>query len=228
MSDPFKYSGHDNLEVMSLAVNYNTNIYRWLSGDVDKLDRILDFGSGHGEFFNRFYQSENDIYGIELDESVHDQYPSERIFSDLSQLNGKFDLIYSVNVFEHIEDDASLLREIKALINSAGAGEIKIFVPACQELYSAMDKKVGHFRRYSRHGLTQLFEESGFVVTSCRYYDFLGYFASLLYKYGSSSGEINPKSLVIYDKFILPISLMLDKVFGRIVGKNLILEAHLK
>ena len=228
MSKVFSYTGRDNLDAMSFAKKYNNHIYTWLSQGLVEDGSVLDFGAGHGEFFNRFYQSENDIYGIELDESVHDQYPSERIFSDLSQLNGKFDLIYSVNVFEHIEDDASLLREIKALINSAGAGEIKIFVPACQELYSAMDKKVGHFRRYSRHGLTQLFEESGFVVTSCRYYDFLGYFASLLYKYGSSSGEINPKSLVIYDKFILPISLMLDKVFGRIVGKNLILEAHLK
>ena len=90
-----------------------------------------------------------------------------------------------------------------------------------------MDKKVGHYRRYSKKQLKELFSENGYKVNSCRYFDFLGYFAAFAYKYLNSNGEIDTKSLVFYDKFIFPFSLFLDNFFSYFIGKNLILEASL-
>jgi len=138
---------------------------------------------------------------------------------------GPFELVYSVNVLEHIEDESIVLKEIREKIQAVN-GRVKIFVPARQELYSSMDEKVGHYRRYSRRQLIDLFEENGFVVTSCRYFDFIGYFASLVYKFIASSGDISAGGLVTYDRYIFPVSRLLDRLFQRVIGKNLILEAY--
>lgn len=51
----------------------------------------------------------------------------------------------------------------------------------------------------------------------------------LLYKLMDNSGEINPLSLKIYDKYLFPISMMMDKItFGKLIGKNLMIVARLK
>jgi len=89
-----------------------------------------------------------------------------------------------------------------------------------------MDKHVGHFRRYNRKSLIRLLENAGYKISYCKYFDSLGYLASLLYKWSGGRGVINEKSISFYDKYCFPISRILD-VCGLqyLVGKNLIVEA---
>mgnify|MGYP003754876539 FL=1 len=223
----FKYSGRDNLDVMSLATNYNDSIYKWLSSNISSDSVVLDFGSGQGEFFNRFNAYYSSVYAVEPDINMHNFFPSDCIFSSIEKVNRKFDLIYSVNVLEHIEDDALVINKFKKYLLTKD-GVVKIFVPARQELYSDMDAKVGHYRRYSKKQIERLFIESGYKVKSCRYFDFLGYFATAIYKILGKNGDINPKSLIFYDKYIFPISLLFDKLFSNFIGKNIVLEVTLK
>jgi hypothetical protein len=222
----FNYSGRDNLDVMSLAKNYNKSIYKWLSKDIPSKTVILDFGSGQGEFFNRFNSDHYNIYAVEPDTSMHSFFPEERIFSSIENANNNFNLIYSINVLEHIKDDVAAIKKFKKYLKD-NRGIIKIFVPARQELYSSMDKKVGHYRRYSKKQIEQLFIENGFKVKLCRYFDFLGYFAAAVYKILGKDGEIDSKSLLFYDKYIFPVSLLFDKFFSRFIGKNIIIEIGL-
>ena len=222
----FKYSGRDNLDVMSLATNYNKSIFKWLSNNIPNSVEILDFGSGQGEFFNRFNSHHYNVYAVEPDNNMHSFFPKERIFSSIEQVNKKFDLIYSINVLEHIEDDALIINKFKKYLANK-RGIVKIFVPARQELYSDMDKKVGHYRRYSRKQIEQLFIDGGFKVKLCRYFDFLGYFAAAIYKILGKDGDIDSASLVFYDKYIFPLSLLFDKIFSRFIGKNIIIEVML-
>ena len=108
-------------------------------------------------------------------------------------------------------------------------GIVKILVPAKMELYSEMDRKVGHFRRYEKNELINLIKEANLELVECRYFDIIGYFASLLYKYIDNSGDIKPKSLKIYDKLIFPISTFIDKItFGKLIGKNLMIKKKKK
>lgn len=226
MNNSFEYLGRDNLDVMSLAKNYNNSIYKWISKDLLKEHSVLDFGAGQGEFFNRFKIACHKAYALEPDSSMHDYYQSSNVFVSLTGINEKFNLIYSVNVFEHILDDKLIVNQLRSYLKSDNS-KIRVFVPARQELYSAMDKKVGHHRRYSKTQLKELFSKSGYTVHSCRYFDFLGYFAAFAYKYINSNGDIDSKGLVFYDKYIFPVSLFLDKLFSYFIGKNLILEASL-
>ena len=63
------------------------------------------------------------------------------------------DYIYSLNVLEHIEDDVMALRQWYQKLKPGG--RILVYVPAFQLLYSSMDRKVGHFRRYTRRALSK-------------------------------------------------------------------------
>lgn len=223
----FQYTGRDNLDVMSFAQKYNASIYNWLSKDINEKDIVLDYGSGQGEFYNRFHDFNKNIYAVELDTGMHHFFPNGKVFSSVDELERKFNLIYSVNVLEHIKDDLSALIDLKEYL-AVENSTIKIFVPARQELYSKMDEKVGHYRRYSKKQLKSVFDSAGFEIIFCRYFDFLGYFATGLYKILGKDGNINLRLLIFYDKYIFPISRFLDKLFLGFIGKNIMLEARVK
>jgi len=99
--------------------------------------------------------------------------------------------------------------------------KVFIYLPAFQALYSSMDKKVGHFRRYNKKMLKELVTKSGFKINSIGYADSVGFFVSIMYKLiGSANGEINPKALVFFDRYLFPINIVSDFVVGFFVGKN--------
>ena len=135
------------------------------------------------------------------------------------------DFIYTLNVLEHIEDDLKALNEWRGLLKKDG--KILIYVPAFQVLYSSMDKKVGHYRRYRKKDLINKLNLAGYKILKVQYVDIVGFFASLLYKFtNDGSGDLNPKTIEIYDRIIFPVSRVLDLIFGRWVGKNIYVIAE--
>ncbi|MBT5399878.1 class I SAM-dependent methyltransferase [bacterium] len=227
MKQAFSYTGRDNLDAMSYALNYNNYIYSWLSKNLKRDDSVLDFGSGHGEFFNRFQDDNFSAVAIEPDLSMHQFYKNKTIYQSIDKVKRRFDLIYSVNVLEHVQDDEAIVKIFKDyLVDEESI--VKIFVPARQELFSAMDRKVGHYRRYSKSQLEKLFIDNGYKVKTCRYFDSLGYFAAFIYKFVNKSGDINKHGVKIFDKYIFPMNFIADKIFCRFFGKNIMLEASRK
>ena len=108
-------------------------------------------------------------------------------------------------------------------------GKIAIYVPALSMLFSDLDRHVGHFRRYEKKELIHKVELAGYEIETCFYNDCLGVLASLslrLLGYKNRAGLGSKKSLLIYDKFIYPVSMILDRiVFRHVIGKNLFLFA---
>jgi hypothetical protein len=99
-------------------------------------------------------------------------------------------------------------------------------VPAFNLLFSSMDRKVGHFRRYRRGPLVALARQAGFSVEQARYVDSLGFLAALVYRLvANDSGDIDRGSLAFYDRFVFPISRFLDKLAWPFAGKNLLVTA---
>lgn len=214
------YVGKENLNIMCFAKNYNNFIFNWIN-EPEKT-KILDFGAGNGEFCNRF--SPDNITAIEIDSELC-KLITCNVHQSLEQISEiKFDLIYSLNVLEHIQNDREAVTSFLSMLEPNGI--VKILVPAKMELYSNMDSLVGHYRRYEKKELISLLNDAGFLVTKWKYFDFIGYFISLLYKALNLDGEITPKSLIVYDRIIFPISILFDKLtFGKIIGKNLMIEA---
>lgn len=204
------------------AVNYNNYLISLIKKNSNKNMYILDFGAGIGTFAEEIKKEFNNISCVELDDYQRSIIESKDIkaYKSLDDIeDNSIDFIYSLNVLEHIEDDLEILEVLKKKIKNDG--EIFLYLPAFNCLFSSMDKKVGHFRRYDFSMLEALAKSCKLEVKHKAYVDSLGFFATLLYKYiGSKDGDINKKSLIIYDRVIFPISRVLDKVFNKLFGKN--------
>ena len=96
------------------------------------------------------------------------------VHGDLSALGTeRFDSILLTNVLEHIADDAGFLADLKSLL--LPRGRIVIYVPALNGLYTGWDRKVGHYRRYSKRRLAGVICEADdhLAVTYMRYANML-------------------------------------------------------
>ena len=221
------YSGTDNLEIMAEAVNYNRFLLELVRAGARPRDRILDFGAGIGTFARALTADGFDVLCVEQDDAqaATIREAGMAVFGSLDEVPGSsIDYLYSLNVLEHIADDLGALRECHARLKPGG--RLLIYVPAFPMLFSSMDRKVGHCRRYTRGGLLAKVREAGFVSPTARYADCAGFLATLLYKLGGSdTGSIDRRGLVLYDRLVFPLSRAGDRILGRIVGKNVVLTA---
>lgn len=130
------------------------------------------------------------------------------------------DYVYTLNVLEHVPDDESLVRAVFTRLRSGGL--FFVFVPAFPILWSKLDDHVQHQRRYRRRSAVAMVRRAGFVVERARYADSLGFFAALFFGRGNGP-EISPRSIWMYDRFLLPLSRLFDPLLGNFFGKNLVL-----
>ena len=131
----------------------------------------------------------------------------------------QFDVAYSFNDFEHIDDVVQAMRDIRRALRPGG--RLLAYVPALGFLFTSMDAKVGHVRRYTRASLVAAMRAAQFTVDESRYADVAGVPATLAYKwFGKRDGSIDEQALIAYDRVLFPISRALDRVTDRVLGKN--------
>jgi SAM-dependent methyltransferase len=221
------YSGTANLEVMASAVNYNEFLTQLVLSSAKPGDRVLDFGAGIGTFAKRVREAGYSITCVEPDACQSDQVARMgiHVVRQLDEIrNQSVDYIYTLNVLEHIEDDVATLRELGRKLSPGG--RLLIYVPAFEVLFSSMDRRVGHHRRYTLSGLKAAVEAAGLSTGRGRYADCLGFFASLVYRFlGDDGGRLDERALVMYDRIVFPLSRGADIFFSRFLGKNVSLVA---
>jgi hypothetical protein len=224
------YSGtQELLATENGLIRYSTSIVSKFHKalKVDTATKLLEFGAGTGFLAQIMYVK----FGVraicvELDPNLQKVVTEKGFtcFQDLHSANNTYDAIYTSNVLEHIENDVETLADLHKSLSTHGL--LGIYVPAHPMLFSQMDEKVGHVRRYRKSELVAKVESVGFTVVKVQYDDFIGFFASLLLKivgYGSS-GLGSSQSLKLYDNLIYPLSRILDNLgCSTILGKNIFL-----
>lgn len=222
MSAQTEYTGRDNLEVMALARNYNQFLVDKVLAVSQPQQLVVDFGAGAGTFSRPVAQAGRRLVCVETDATLCQalQDAGHQVAQDLEGLDdASVDCIYSLNVLEHIENDEAVLQTWGRKLKPGG--QVLVYVPAFQILYTSMDRKVGHVRRYTRGELQYKLERAGLQVTRCRYADCIGFAATLVYKLTDQGrGDINPRMLKLYDRVVFPLSALLDAALGLLLGKN--------
>lgn len=91
------------------------------------------------------------------------------------QLTGPADLVFLLDVIEHIEDDKGFLQSLLKRKSVLKDTKVVISVPAFQSLFCSHDNFLGHFRRYTNGSLKKVIRESGYEALDWGYF-----FCSLL------------------------------------------------
>ena len=76
--------------------------------------------------------------------------------------NDSFDIVTSLDVIEHLDDDVAGLREMRRVLRPDG--HLLLFVPAFMFLWGVQDDVSNHRRRYTLPSLLQAVEAAGFDV----------------------------------------------------------------
>jgi SAM-dependent methyltransferase len=220
--DNAEYNGRDNLQIMRAARNYNRYLLDLVLVQARNNEILVDFGAGSGTFALPVAAAGYHLVCVETDPLLCENLSGHglKVVNSLEMLeDGSIDYLYTLNVLEHIENDDEVIKLwLKKL---RPGGRLLVFVPAFQVLFSSMDQKVGHYRRYTKRMLCGKLKQAGFQVAEARYADSLGYLATLIFKaFDNGEGSINPRMLKIYDRCAFPVSRMLDSVFSSFVGKN--------
>jgi SAM-dependent methyltransferase len=159
----------------------------WLYDEVRPYlgDRILEVGSGHGNFIELLLDREL-VVATDIEPSsvkllrkkfaghahVHVRVHDIRDPADDALRAFRLDTVVSLNVLEHIEDDVKAMSNMANLLG--GGGRVILIVPAHEWLYGTMDSSIGHFRRYTRRTMAHKLKLAGLVVEKQFYLNVLG------------------------------------------------------
>jgi SAM-dependent methyltransferase len=228
MSTPqLTYTGVDVLETLDRATNYNSLLLDLIADSSGDCGRMLDFGAGIGTFAKLLRNRGVDVVCVEPDVLLANGLVRDGFltFKDLSEVpDGSFDFVFTLNVLEHIEDDQTSFHRLATKL--ARGGRLLIYVPAFQCLWTSLDERLKHYRRYRRRELERLARCAELTVCKTRYADALGFFAALGFRvFGNKNGDLSAQAVNFYDRYVVPLSRSLDILFGRFLGKNVYLIA---
>lgn len=146
------------------------------TADLQPKSNVLDVGCGTGGFAEHISGKYNVLC---LDTSpIALEYCKKRglenrflgVLSDFPKDKFKIDAVTMLDVIEHIEDDAAVIKEVYDLLEPGGT--FIAAVPAYQWLWSEHDVIHMHYRRYTKKQIVSMFREAGFEVTFSSYYNF--------------------------------------------------------
>lgn len=229
-----EYSG-DELDALAETVRYQD----WIAEQFRPYlhGKIMEIGAGIGTMAAKWINFADELHLVE---------PASNLFPALQKkfqacasvhlhhgdletmLSGNpvlaeeaFNAVILINVLEHIQDDERLLKTIYRMLKPVGY--LLIFVPAMPSLYGSLDRKFGHYRRYTKTGLEAVCGKAGYEITCSRYFDIFGAFPWWLINRVLQSSTLNPRMAKLYDSLVVPFAHHAEKIITPPFGKNLVM-----
>jgi SAM-dependent methyltransferase len=222
------YTGRRILEAMHKAVKYSDAVQTMIETAIPKgVGKLLEFGAGDGAFVKRFEAKGLTVDCVEIDDGLRAELGSRKVFATIQDVpDASYDFIYSVNVLEHIADLVTEVRGLRRVLNPGGI--LFVFVPAFNALWTTLDDEVGHVQRFTKTTLRVALLESGFSPHRLHYFDSLGFPAALAVKLLERIGlfQYSGGTVGFYDRYVFPVSKILDRLLSPVIGKNVIAVAR--
>jgi SAM-dependent methyltransferase len=219
----FPYIGTE-LEAFSHARNWKRYLHRKTAPFIG--GHVLEVGAGIGNNTDLFSTTPNTSWTcLEPDEELAPRIPRtanrEVLVNTIAGVaTRKFDSILYIDVLEHIEDDAEEMQRAAECLRPGG--HLVVLVPAHQWLFSPMDDAIGHFRRYNRTNMMAAAPKSGASLVKLQYLDSVGMAASLANRMLLKSSQPSVSQIQFWDSYMVPVSTVIDGLFGYHVGKSLL------
>lgn len=229
--DPFYVR---DLEQMARAVNYIDWIFALIAPHVR--GDVLEIGSGIGSFTTRLAERATTVTALEPN-----RYCFERLIQTvrssavtclnvtveecqvLPQASRGFDSVVCLNVMEHIRDDVQVLTTVRELVRPQGV--IVLVVPAVEAVYGEIDRRLGHYRRYSRSSLRAALSASGWRLETDRFFNSVGLLGWLFNAKVRRANEQSDSQIAVFDRLVVPVLRRMEAVVPLPVGQSLIAVA---
>jgi dTDP-4-dehydrorhamnose reductase len=133
-------------------------------GKAPKHTKLLDFGCGSGIFVEELEKAGFDAHGVDIsDEAV--RFGALQGIKNLSVIDSHkinfpdntFDVVLSMDVLEHLEDEEWALKEIERILKPNGI--FVVMVPAYMFLWGVQDEVAHHYRRYTKGSLLKVVKD---------------------------------------------------------------------
>ena len=223
-------SGAESECSLDIAEDASSNYLRWVADLCAPHlgSTLLDVGAGFGAITSHIVEGRevtvldsSSACVAALKSRFADASNVRVVEGDIASLDGQeFDSILITNVLEHIRDDAQMLATLRTHLSPGGA--IVVYVPALNGLYTNWDRKVGHYRRYSKRRLTGVAAEADLSVESLQYVNFLAIPAWLISGRLVGQERRTARSLSTWDTFAVPLSRALESRVRLPIGLNLL------
>lgn len=136
---------------------------------------ILDIGCGTGKL-NEELTKYGKVTGVDKSPEAI-KFCKQRGINNVIQnsiedfeTKNKFDCIIALDILEHCQNDATVIKKIYSLLKKDGI--VIIFVPALKHFWGKQDILSHHYRRYAYDELGNKFQESGFKILTQSYFNF--------------------------------------------------------
>lgn len=209
-------TGFETLDNIALANRLNHWMFNVISADLK--GEILEIGSGIGnisEFvIHKNYRIALSDLRIEYCNFLQKKYSKKENVTGVYQLDitdpefdkkyadlfGKFDTVFALNIVEHTDDDGNTIKNCLKLLNNKGT--LIILVPAFMGLFNTFDEGLGHYRRYTKKKLNQLFIQNDIQIVKSRYFNFAGILGWWISGSVLKNKTIPKKHLKIYNSLV--------------------------
>jgi len=228
-----KYIGNE-LQIFSIALKWKQYWSSLILQDTT-VKNSIEIGAGIGSNIPYLVGHSKKFYVLEPDTFFYENHlkPYSLRYNSITAINGtisnivnkiKLEHIFYIDVLEHIENDKLELEQASKILSAQGS--IFLLVPAHQFLFSYFDRSVGHFRRYTIRSLSKIIPSECQIVNA-KYLDSLGFFLSTMIKISPKKISPTQRNIQIWDKYLVPLSKLIDKLLSYKVGKSLLVEIKL-
>jgi len=207
--EPYGRAFLNNLTGTPQYLNWMTRILRPYAGDT-----VLELGAGIGNLTARLMSrrlryvstESNPLYLHALENrflrtpnvSVARLDPSRA--ADYAPYQAAFDSVLCINLLEYAPDPAAVLRSMHGTLRPGGRA--LVLVPQGPALFCAIDRRMGHLRRFRAAQLRRMLEGCGFEVSEMRQLNKAGAPAWWFFGKVLRRERINKLSLKIFDKTV--------------------------
>jgi SAM-dependent methyltransferase len=220
----------ESISILKSAINYN----KWIFDNIKPYlgNNVLEIGCGTGNITDYMLQKNRKITGVEIDRSFaccsQEKYRRSRnvriLHGDFLKLKSikkaSYDSSVSLNVLEHIKDDAAAIRKIHSALKKGGV--MVNLVPAMHFAYGTLDRELGHYRRYEKKDMAGLYEGNGFKLEKMFYMNFIGAFAWAMNSRVLGRKDFPSSQPVLFDRFFVPVIKPVEAAIHPPIGQSLI------
>lgn len=226
----------DDLEALREAPRYAAHVIDLFRADVGR--RVLEVGSGIGTVTVPLLALADRVVGIEpnpscvarLPQAVR-QHPRFVLWDGPLDAYGRdvlraerFDTVVCINVLEHMADDVGAMAAFREAI--VPGGKVVIFVPAVPAAYGPLDEELGHFRRYSKASLSEVFGRAELELLRLRYTNPIGLAGWMFNSHVTRARRHSLAQIHLFERLVAPWALPMERWITPPIGQSLIAVGH--